>query len=408
MNIGEFKEYIKGDRIIWMILVTLSCLSLLIIYSSTGALAYRQAGGNTTYYIMHQVFYQGLGYGAIIIMLKYIPVKSYNQIANFALLVAIGAVMLGLVVGRSGEGTGRTIPLGIISFQPAELAKVALVIWVARMLANNQKDDAQLRIAFIKIIIGVGILCALISMANFSSALLLMGTALIMMFVGRIPLKYLGLVFLAGFGLILLIYFAAPLLPEKGNFGRIQTVRARIDKFVHGDKASEEGLTQADFAKVAIYRGGITGVGAGKSRVSNFMSAAYNDFIYSIIVEEYGIIGGICVPLLYLIFLTRGGIIIRRCSRTYPAFLATGAVSIIILQAMINMGVSSGAIPVTGQPLPWVSWGGTSQVFTALSFGLILSVSSETDQLAKQEVEDNFHPEGVLPDEDLLMKNGNV
>jgi cell division protein FtsW len=408
MNIAEFKEYIKGDRIIWMVLVTLSCLSLLIIYSSTGALAYRQAGGNTTHYIMHQILYQGVGYAFIIIMLKYIPVNFYNKIANFGLLIAIAFVLLGLVVGRSGEGTGRTIPLGIISFQPAELAKVALVVWVARMLANNQKDDAQLRIAFIKIIIGVGILCALISMANFSSALLLMSTALIMMFVGRIPLKYLGLVFLAGFGLILLIYFAAPLLPEKGNFGRVQTVRARIDKFIHGDKASEEGLTQADFAKVAIYRGGITGVGAGKSRVSNFMSAAYNDFIYSIIVEEYGLIGGIGVPLLYLIFLTRGGIIIRRCTRTYPAFLATGAVSIIILQAMINMGVSSGAIPVTGQPLPWVSWGGTSQVFTALSFGLILSVSSETDRLAKQEVEDNFHPEGVLPDEDLLIKNGNV
>jgi cell division protein FtsW len=235
-----------------------------------------------------------------------------------------------------------------------------------------------------------------------------MGTAVIMMFVGRVPLKYLGLVFLAGIGLIILIYFAAPLLPAEGKFGRIQTVRARIERHIHGDKASEEGLTQADFAKVAIYRGGITGVGAGKSRVSNFMSAAYNDFIYSIIIEEYGLIGGIALPLLYLIFLTRGGIIIRRCTRTYPAFLATGAVSIIILQAIINMGVSSGALPVTGQPLPWVSWGGTSQVFTALTFGLILSVSSETDQMAKQEVEDNFHPEGTLPDEDLLMKNESV
>jgi cell division protein FtsW len=408
MDTTEYKKYIKGDRIIWMVLIALSCLSLLIVYSSTGALAYRQAGGNTTYYIMRQLIYQGLGYTAIIVMLNYVPVKFYNKIANFGLLVAIAFVMLGLVIGRSGEGTGRTLPLGFISFQPAELAKVALVMWVARILANNQRDHAQLRIAFIKIIVGTGILCALISFANFSSAVLLMGTAVIMMFVGRVPLKYLGLVFLAGIGLIILIYFAAPLLPAEGKFGRIQTVRARIERHIHGDKASEEGLTQADFAKVAIYRGGITGVGAGKSRVSNFMSAAYNDFIYSIIIEEYGLIGGIALPLLYLIFLTRGGIIIRRCTRTYPAFLATGAVSIIILQAIINMGVSSGALPVTGQPLPWVSWGGTSQVFTALTFGLILSVSSETDQMAKQEVEDNFHPEGTLPDEDLLMKNESV
>jgi len=195
MNTSEFKKYIKGDRIIWMVLIALSCLSLLIVYSSTGALAYRQAGGNTTYYIMRQIIYQGLGYAAIIVMLNYIPVKFYNKIANFGLLVAIAFVMLGLVIGRSGEGTGRTLPLGFISFQPAELAKVALVIWVARMLANNQKDDAQLRNSFFKIITGVGILCALISLANFSSAVLLMGTAMIMMFVGRIPIKYLGLVF---------------------------------------------------------------------------------------------------------------------------------------------------------------------------------------------------------------------
>lgn len=404
MDTGEFKKYIKGDRIIWMVLVALSCLSLLIVYSSTGALAYRQAGGNTTYYIIRQLIYQGIGYTAIIIMLNYVPVKFYNKIANFSLLVALAFVVLGLAIGRSGESTGRTLPLGFISFQPAELAKVALVMWVARMLAKNQKDSAQLRIAFIKIITGVGILCLLISMANFSSAVLLMGTTLIMMFVGRIPLKYIGLVFAGAIALVLVIYFAAPLLPEHGKFGRIQTVRARIERHIKGDKASEEGLTQADFAKVAIHRGGVLGVGAGKSYVSNFMSAAYNDFIYSIIVEEYGLIGGVGVPLLYLIFLTRGGIIVRRCTRTYPAFLATGAVAIIILQAMINMGVSSGALPVTGQPLPWVSWGGTSQVFTALTFGLILSVSSETDELAKQEVEENFHPEAVLTDEDVLLE----
>jgi cell division protein FtsW len=403
MNTGEFKQYIKGDRIIWMVLIALSCLSLLIVYSSTGALAYRQAGGNTAYYIIRQLIYQGIGYTAIIIMLNYIPVGFYNKIANLALLVAIAFVVLGLAIGRSGEGTGRTLPLGFISFQPAELAKVALVMWVARMLAKCQKDKMQLRIAFVKIMTGVGILCLLISLANFSSAVLLMSTTMIMMFVGRIPLKYIALVFAAGIALILVIYFAAPLLPEHGKFGRIQTVRARIERHIKGDKASEEGLTQADFAKVAIHRGGIIGVGAGKSYVSNFMSAAYNDFIYSIIVEEYGLIGGIGVPLLYLIFLTRGGIIVRRCTRTYPAFLATGAVAIIILQAMINMGVSSGAIPVTGQPLPWVSWGGTSQVFTALTFGLILSVSSETDQEAKEEVEENFHPEAVLADEDILL-----
>jgi len=191
MDTGEFKKYIKGDRIIWAVLVALTCISLLIVYSSTGALAYRQAEGNTTYYIFRQLIFQGIGYGAIIIMLNYIPVKLYNKFANAGFVIAIGFVMLGLVFGRGGEATGRTIPLGFISFQPAEIAKVAIILWVARLLANNQKDSRLLRIAYFKIIIGIGIICLMISMANFSSAVLLFTTALIMMFVGRIPLKYL-------------------------------------------------------------------------------------------------------------------------------------------------------------------------------------------------------------------------
>jgi len=403
MDTGELKKYIKGDRIIWAVLVALTCFSLLIVYSSTGALAYRQAEGNTTHYILRQLIFQCVGYGAIIVMLNYIPVKLYNKFANAAFVIAIAFVMLGLAFGRGGEGTGRTLPLGFISFQPAEIAKVAIILWVARLLANNQKDPRLLRIAYVKIIMGIGIICLLISMANFSSAVLLFSTALVMMFVGRIPVKYLVLTMLAGIGFVLLIYFAAPLLPEKGQFGRIQTVRARIDRHLHGEKSDVKGLSQDDFAKIAIHMGGITGVGAGKSKISNFMPAAYNDFIYSIIIEEYGLVGGVIIVLLYLIFLTRGGIIIRRCNRTFPTFLATGAVTIIILQAIINMAVSAGAIPVTGQPLPWVSWGGTSQVFTALTFGLLLSVSSETDQEAQTEVENNFSPDGVLTDEDIVL-----
>jgi len=401
MDTGELKGYIKGDKIIWAVLVALTCISLLVVYSSTGALAYRQEGGNTSHYILRQLMFQIAGYGAIIIMLNYIPVRLYNRIANGVYLFAIVAVFAGLLFGRGGEGTGRTLPLGFASFQPAEVAKVAIILWVARLLANSQKDPRLLNISAFKIIVGIGILCALISMANFSSAVLLFGTTFVMMFVGRVHWKFLGLVLTAGLGLVILIYFAAPLLP---NVGRLQTVRNRIDRHIHGgEKLSEKGLTQDDFAMIAIHRGGIAGVGAGKSKISNFMPAAYNDFIFSIIIEEYGLIGGIIVPLLYLIFLTRGGIAIRKCKRTFPTFLATGAVTMIILQAVINMGVSSGAIPVTGQPLPWISWGGTSQLFTAFTFGLILSVSSETDEEAQAEVENNFNPNGILPDEDILL-----
>ncbi len=401
MDTGELKKYIKGDKIIWAVLIALSCISLLVVYSSTGALAYRQEGGNTSHYILRQLMFQIAGYGAILIMLNYLPVRLYNRIANGTFFFAIIVVFAGLLIGRGGEATGRTLSIGPVSFQPAEFAKVAIILWVARLLANSQKDERLLNISALKIILGTGIICALISMANFSSAVLLFGTTLVMMFVGRVHWKFLVSVLVAGLGIVVLIYFLAPLLP---NIGRLQTVRNRIDRHIHGgEKLSEKGLTQDDFAMIAIHRGGITGVGAGKSKISNFMPAAYNDFIYSIVIEEYGLIGGIIVPLLYLIFLTRGGITIRKCSRTFPTFLATGAVTIIILQAIINMAVSSGAIPVTGQPLPWISWGGTSQLFTAFTFGLILSVSSETDEESQAEVENNFNPDGVLPDEDILL-----
>lgn len=397
METANLKQYIKGDRIIWFVIIVLTGVSLLIVYSSTGALAYRKAGGNTAYYFLKQLLFQGIGYAGILVMLNYFPVKMYNKIANFAFLVAVISVCAGLVFGHGDGATGRTISFGMISFQPSEIAKVALILWVARLLANNQEDRRLIRIAFFKVIFGVGFICALISFANFSSAVLLFGTALVMMFVGRVPLKYLASVLLTGLGLVALIYFVEPLLP---NIGRLQTIHARIERFFHPGQASKKGLTQDDFAKIAIHRGGITGVGAGKSQISNFMPAAYNDFVYSIIIEEYGLIGGLGIPLLYLIFLTRGGIIIRKCNRTFPTFLATGAVTVIMLQALINMAVSSGSIPVTGQPLPWVSWGGTSQLFTALTFGLLLSVSSEIDQDAQKEVEENFGTDEVIPLED--------
>jgi len=401
MDTGELKKYIKGDKIIWVVLVALTCLSLLVVYSSTGALAYRQEGGNTLHYILRQLMFQGFGYGAVIIMLNNIPVGLYNKYANGAFFFAMLVVVAGLLFGRGGEGTGRTLPLGFASFQPAELAKVAVIVWVARLLANGQKDPRLLNISALKIIMGIGLLCALISMANFSSAVLLFTTTFIMMFVGRVHWRFLISVMGAGLAIVIVIYFAAPLLP---NVGRLQTVRNRIDRHIHGgEKLSEKGLTQDDFAMIAINRGGIAGVGAGKSKISNFMPAAYNDFIYSIIIEEYGLFGGILVPLLYLIFLTRGGIIIRKAKSAFPIFLATGAVTIIILQAMINMGVSAGAIPVTGQPLPWISWGGTSQLFTAFTFGLLLSVSSETDGEAPAEIENDDNPEGEFSGEDILL-----
>jgi cell division protein FtsW len=403
MNIdtGNLKQYFKGDRIIWIWLAVMTCFSLVIVYSSTGALAYRQMGGNTAYYILRQSLFQGIGYFAILLMLNVIPFSWFNKYANFLYLCSFVLVGLGLIFGRMGEGTGRTLPLGIASFQPAEAVKVVIILWVARLLAKTQKDPRLLRIAFYKIMTGVGLLCSLIMLANFSSAALIFGTTVVMMYVGRVSRKYLGSVILIGITLVVVIYFTAPFLSEKLKIGRFLTIRNRIEREFQGDKISDKGLTQDDFAMIAIHRGGI--IGAGKSEISNFMPAAYNDFVYSVIIEEYGLVGGFSVLLLYVIFLTRGGIIIRKCRNTFPLFLATGAVTMILLQATVNMVVSSGLI-VTGQPLPWISWGGTSQIFTAVIFGLLLSVSKENDMDVQTEVGDNPGPGGVFPAEEYVME----
>lgn len=358
MRFSDYISRLKGDRKVWLVILLLSFVSILIVYSSTGALAFRKANGNTTFYILRQLLFQLAGIMIILLMLKYRPVKFYNKYANLVLGAAMFSVVVGILIGR---GSGRTIPLGIISFQPAELAKIAVMMWVARVLSHTGESADSKRVAFFKVMAGISLLALLLIKVNFSSAALVMLTAFIMMFVGQIPWRYLVGTAVVALGLLGTIYLVRNSLPEviyKGT--RLETVFNRIDRhFTSSGSKEDEGLTQDEFAKIAIHNGGILGVGAGKGDISNRMSAAYNDFVFAIIVEEYGLAGGMFVMLLYLILLTRGLMIIKSCKRTFPLFLATGAISMLMLQAMVNMAVSSGAMPVTGQPLPWVSWGGT-------------------------------------------------
>ena len=388
MKFSDYISRLKGDRKIWIVIFVLTFISILVVYSSTGALAFRRANGNTTFYFFRQVLVQLAGFMFILLMIKYLDVKFYNRIANVVLLGAIGFVMIGILIGR---GSGRTIPLGFFSFQPAELAKIAVMLYVARMLANMGDSEAAKRTAFAKIMVGMVFLALLLIKVNFSSAFLVMATAFIMMFVAQIPWKYLVGSVVLGVLLFVGLFLIRKALPEvvyKGT--RLETVFNRVDRFISGsDPKADEGLTQDEFAKIAIYKGGFFGVGAGKGDISNRMSAAYNDFVFAIIVEEYGILGAVVIIFLYLVLLTRALMIIKACKRSFPLYLATGAITMIMLQALVNMGVSSGAIPVTGQPLPWISWGGTSQIFTAFIFGFLLSISAENqaELLAPQPVE---------------------
>ncbi len=394
-------KYFKGDRVIWAVLLLLSILSLLIVYSSTGALAYRVASGNTMHYLIRQIVFLGLGIIVIVFMVNVIPVKFYSIAANYLLYLSIGLLAFSVVMKGTGmiDGSGRTITFFGISFQPAEFAKISLILYSAKVLGKKQSTNKDLFQAFKKIIIFTMVVCGLIFLSDFSTSVLLFATIMTMMFIGRIPIKYLLSVVVVGVSFIALIYFTADKMPS--SFARVHTVKARMERFIFPVPHEDKGITQADYAKLAIYSGGTFGRGPGNSDVSNYMAAAYNDFIFAIIVEEYGLIFGAGVIFLYLIFFYRGVVIVKRSTRTFPAFMVTGLTLILVYQAMINIGVSSGALPVTGQPLPWVSLGGTSLLFTSIAFGCILSASYQTQkdrQIEEQPVQI------VAPDEDYEME----
>ncbi len=398
MNFSIGKIF-KGDKVLWIVLIFLSLISLLIVYSATGKLAYREAEGNTGYYLMRQLIFVGLGIGLMIFLVNVVPVKIYSIFSNLMVgvtFVALIAAFIQFKIDGSKE-TSRTLTLWMISFQPSELAKISLVMYAAKMLSKYQKTKEELRHAFFWVTGVSAVICGIIFIGNISTSALIFGSIMCMLFVARVPLKYffMLLAIIVAFGVT--IYLAADILPD---IARIQTFEKRIDDFIYGDDNSKEGTTQADFAKLAIYEGGFVGKGPGRSEVSNYMEAGYNDFIYSIIVEEYGFMGGIFVLFLYLIFFYRGVVIVRKSDRTFPAFLVTGLVLVLVFQAFINMSVSAGVVPVTGQPLPWISLGGTSMLFTAVAFGAILTVSYHNN---KQKEADEQLVTIDTPDEDQAL-----
>jgi cell division protein FtsW len=399
-NLGKV---IRGDKIIWAVLVLLSLLSLLIVYSATGALAFRQAGGHTFHFLIRQIFFLGIGFGLIVLMVNVFPVKLYSKIARITVIVSVLLLLYAIVLkktGRMGDASGRTLHLLFISFQPAELAKLGLVMYTAKVLGIEYGSEDGMKKAFRKIIIVAGIICGLIALSNFSTAALLFGTVMCMMFTARVRLRYLALVLGTGLALVVTVY----LYGDKMGWisGRFPTVQSRLKNFGEEDASVQKGITQADYAKLAIYEGGVIGKGPGNSDVANFMAAAYNDFIFAIIIEEYGLVGGIFVILLYLILFFRGILIVKRTNRTFPAFLVAGLTIMLIFQAMINICVSSGVIPVTGQTLPWISLGGTSLLFTSVAFGCILGVSNQNQKDSARNNEPAIQM--ITPDEDHEIK----
>ncbi len=353
-----------------MVVLILLVISLLSVYSSTGSLAYQHRGGNTFFYLFRQLKFILLGL-LIIFFVHLVPYRIFSRISVVALYVAIPLLVLTLVVGKNINEATRwlQIPGTGLTIQTSDFAKIALVMYLAKVLSVNQNDIRNFRDVFGRASMAIIGICALVLPANFSTAALLFATAFALMFVGRIPVKYLALMVFTGL-FALTIFVGGSLLLNKQ--GRIATWKNRIENFSSGEGDSY----QADQAKVAIVQGGLFGKGPGNSTQRNLLPHPYSDFIYAIIIEEYGsLIGGVLVLALYLWLFFRAGMIIRRSRSTYGAFLAFGLSLGLVLQAFVNMAVAVGLVPVTGQTLPLVSMGGSSIFFTSMATGMILSVS---------------------------------
>lgn len=376
----KLKKYFKGDPVIWGVIFALSIISLLAVYSSTGTLAYKYRAGNVTYYLLkHSLF---LFFGFLVIYITHlIPYKYFSRISQLLFYASLPLLAITLVFGTSINQASRwlSLPGTGLTFQTSDLAKIALIMFLARMLSLKQEHIKSYKIGFLPLMTPVIITCALIMPANLSTAVILFMVSMILMFIGRVKTIYLAAV--SGIAIIAVVGIIFIALNSNWE-GRWGTWRNRVVNFME----QEDGANyQAEQSKIAIATGGFFGKGPGNSVQRNFLPHPYSDFIFAIIVEEGGLIFGLLVIFLYLYLLYRAGAIVNKSTRTFQAFLAFGLSMVLVLQAMVNMAVAVGILPVTGQPLPLISMGGTSIIFTAAALGMILSVSRSTETITKKE-----------------------
>lgn len=373
-------KYIKGDKVIWTVVLLLSLFSILVVYSSVVALAYRFKGGDTASYLMKHVFIVGSGIFLMYLVHK-VKYSYFSRISQIAIYVAAPLLLYTLFAGISAGEANRWLPIPgtSLTFQTSDFAKLALIAYVARVMSLKQNVIKDFKQGFLPVIIPVVIICAFIFPANFSTAALLFITCLVLMFIGRMNAKHLWLLIASGVVFITLLGLLIWNFPDA--IPRGSTWKKRIESFSSGDSKSN---FQAEQAKIAIARG-IVPQGPGNSISRNFLPQASSDFIFAILIEEWGLATAIVIVFLYLILLFRGIRIANKSEKTFGSLLAVGLTFSLVFQAMINMAVAVNLFPVTGQPLPLVSMGGTSIWFTSIALGIILSVSKEFDSTNTQE-----------------------
>jgi len=368
---------LKGDRVIWMTALFLGLISLLAVYSSISSLAFKREGGSTLHFLVKHGFFLATG-GVIMFYASRLKYSMYSRLSQLAIGVVAVLLLLTLVLGSNINDASRWITIPIINqtFQTSDLAKLVLVVYLARMISKHQGNEWSLRDVIVRLMVPVGVICGLILPANFSTAALLFALCMVIMFVGEVPMKWL----LSIVGLAVGSFLALVMVNEALGLDllpRVETWEKRISSFGEVD---HEANYQVEHAKIAIASGGLFPNGPGSGASRNWLPHPYSDMIYAFIIEEYGsILGGLGLLLLYLILLFRAVRIAGRCEKQFGSLVAVGLSLMLVLQAMVNMAVAVNLVPVTGQPLPLVSMGGTSVWFTCLAIGIVLSVSRSID-----------------------------
>ncbi len=394
----------KGDKVIWMVFFFLCIISIVEVYSASAGLTYK--GGHYWAPIVKHTGILLVGVFAMVVTLN-IKCKYFKIVTPFLLVISIIALVTVLIAGQSTNGAQRWISIIGIQFQPSEIAKGTMVLATAQILSAMQTEQGADKNAFKYILIVSGCIVPFIMVENLSTAMLLCLVIFLMMMIGRVPGKILGkvlgivtLLIVTVFALVMLVGQDREKINVQGQqvvqvsntaekeettmftkvFHRFDTWKARVDRFIDGKEIAPEDFDldkdgQIGHANIAIVSSNVIGKGPGNSVERDFLSQAFSDFIYAIIIEEMGIIGGVFVAMLYIILLFRTGQIANRCENNFPAFLAMGLALLLVTQALFNMCVAVGLAPVTGQPLPLVSKGGTSTIINCVYIGAILSVS---------------------------------
>ncbi len=385
-----------GDKYIWGIVLLLSLISILVVYSATGSLAYKLNKGNNEIYLFKQLSFTVLGL-LTMYFLHRINYTLFSRIATIMFAISLPLLVYTLLFGAKINEGSRWIKLPIIhlTIQSSDVAKLGLFMYISKIMSKKQDVIKDFKNGFLPVVIPVFIICGLIMPANLSNALLTGATSLLLMFIGRVSLKHILLTICVALIPILIIVgiawstydgqqttdkSKATTSQKLKSIGRIGTWVKRVQD--HLFAPSTETPYQVQQAKIAIAKGGILmGKGPGNSEQRNFLPQAYNDFIYSIIIEEYGLLGAAIIIIIYLVFLFRCIRIFRKCPYAFGAFLALALSFTLVIQAVANMAVNVNIVPVTGVTLPLVSMGGSSFLFTCAAIGIILSVARNVEQL---------------------------